>query len=406
MKRGSSLHPLLSATTERGRRGRLYWRLQPETPMLLEFVRAERASFIPEFKPFDLEREGGVRLFVVEDDNGFDFYFQGHHASMDGLGGLQVVHDLLLLYQRELGKKLEVVPKALESLPDRNRFIKGFGNRWRSIPTVLKGLLVGFLAQRRRGQPLVPHVPPRDEEPALQPWPRVLCAVFPAETYGLLRRQTRKRGVTMNDILIRDFQVAMGSWRRERGYGTEEDWIRLAVPISLRKPGGSDQTASNKISLVTIDRQLRSLRKERRQRLLVRAHEDMSRVKDKGLERIFLWMLTVYRILPGGIPAHFRRERCVSSAVFGYLGRIFSVGPLANSERKLAVEGAVLENIRLTPPLRPQSLVSIDAYVYARRLRLDFHYDPRFLPEDQAQDLLDRLVANIKRSAGRREAES
>jgi len=391
-------NPMMTATLIRGKFGRLFWQFQPDTLPPPIWKQADRRTFQLVLEPFDLEREGGVRFFIVEDEDRFDFYFQVHHAALDGLGGFQICHEILLHYQREQGHEIEIPKPRVELLEGRNRFLHGWGERIRAFPRILKGVLVSSVVQGHRGLPLVPHEVPEDEDPPPPGWPNIIKYRFPVETYGALRKAARDRKVNLNEILIRDFQEAAGNWMRKKHYGDSERWIRLAVPVNLRSPGDRNLPAANRISVITLDRKLRSLSTERRSRLLFRANEDMTRVKDEGLDRTFLWMLALYRRLPGGIRARFDRRHCVSTAVLTFLGRIFSVGPLVNEDRKLEIDGAVLEDLYLVAPLRPQSLVSMDIYVYAKRLNLDFHYDPRYLPETEARELLNGFVENIKKS--------
>jgi hypothetical protein len=46
-------------------------------------------------------------------------------------------------------------------------------------------------------------------------------------------------------------------------------------------------------------------------------------------------------------------------------------------------------------PMRPYSCVSIASHLYARKLGITLHYDPRPIHEQQAADLLDGFVRRI-----------
>lgn len=393
-------HPLGTALLERDPCGRLFWRLQQEVLPPIQWCSAGADMDQPEFLPYDLTQEGCLRFYVVEGEGRFDIYCQAHHAAVDGLGGMQMLNDLLIHYDRHRGKDYDLPPVKTDDLESRNRFFKTFGQRLTSIPGFLQGLVVTWTMRRRNGAPLVEHAIPEDESPAPRGWPRVVSRRLDPDLYRSLRNVSKAEKVSVNELVVRDFQVTIGEWRRRYKIGHEEDWIRLAVPISLRSWAMRYFTAANIVGVVTIDRQMRSLKRERRARLLFRIHEDMEQLQKKGLHSFFPRLLALYRWLPGGIPARFGRDKALYTGVVTHLGRLFASGPQINRDRKLEIDGAVLEDLRLTAPLRPQALISLDTYVYANRLALDMHYDERFLCREQADDLLEVFVGELKKTCG------
>lgn len=392
-------HPLGTALLEKDARGRLYWRLQQSVLPEIQWRDGGSERQQPRFIPYDLTREGCLRFYVVEGEGGFDIYCQVHHSAVDGLGGMQMLNDLLLQYDIEQGKPYELPPLETEGLENRNRFLETWGQRLRSFPAFLQGLLAYSMMRRRNGAPLVPHKIPPDDHIAPEDWPRVISRRLDSEWYRKLRQISKAEKVSVNELVVRDFQVTLGEWRRKHGMGEEEEWIRLTVPISLRSWKMRYFTAANIVGVVTIDRQMRSLKRERRARLLFRIHEDMELLQKKGLHTFFPRLLGLYRKLPGGIPARFGRKQGLYTGVATHLGKLFSSGPQINSDRKLEVSGAVLEDLRLTAPLRPQSLVSLDTYVYANRLALDLHFDGRFLNSEQAEEILEAFIGELKQTA-------
>ncbi len=387
-------HPLGTATLER-KKGRLCWRLNPGVVPEIHFETVERRGWDPEYPRFDLEREGALRFFVRSDANGFDFFFQVHHSAFDGLGGFQIVKEIFLRYQHAGDLSIEVPRVEVKGLAQRGDLGKTDAETRLSI---WKGLLVSLLMQMRQGSPLVPHAIPADDDPPPVNWPNVLSHRFGTPVFPDLRKVAKAKKVSLNEILVRDFEVALGEWRRAQGFGRDTDWIRVTVPINLRGWDDRHLSACNGVSVVTLDRQMKSLRRERRPRLLYRANEDMEAIRKQGLDRLFWKMLGFYRTLPGGIRSRFGRKQGISTAVFTHLGRLFGSGSLLNAERKAVFGEAVMEDMRLTAPVRPLSLVSVDSYVYAERLSFDLHYDGRFLKEDEVRSLMELLVSEVERS--------
>ena len=387
-------HPLATATLER-RKGRLCWRLNPEAVPDIHFETVERRGGDPDYPRFDLAYEGALRFFVRSDASGFDFFFQIHHSAFDGLGGFQILREVFLRYGQAGDPTIEIPRVDVEALAFREDLGKTDAETRLSI---WKGLLVSMVMRIRQGSPLLPHAIPADDEPPPPNWPNVVSHRFDPEAFSDLRKVAKTEKVSLNEILVRDFQVALGAWRRAEGFGRDADWIRVTVPINLRGWDDRYLSACNGVSVVTLDRQMKSLRRERRPRLLFRANEDMEAIRKQGLDRLFWKMLGIYRKLPGGIRARFGRKRGISTAVFTHLGRLFGSGPLLNAERKVVLGEAVMEDMRLTAPIRPLSLVSVDSYIYANRLSTDLHYDGRFFEEAQMRSLMEMFVAEVESS--------
>ncbi len=389
-------HPLLSSVVRREENGRLYWEQVPGWKPVLDWREDAHGTEGMEWNFTDLFREPGFRLVVAPVSGGTEVLLQSHHALLDGAGVFAVFHEVLLNYARGQGQTVELPELKPELFPDRNRFGLTLAEKIKMIPSQLVGLLVCAQLQSRKAASLVPHRVRPDNAPAPAGWPAVASRSFSADDYNAIREAAKKRGVGTNDFFIRDFFAAIGVWRTAQGVGQSSDWIRMGVPMSLRRPADRCLSAANVISVVTIDRPATSL--GNRARLLRRACEDMEWIKTKKLSHTFLVMLGIYRALPGGIRRFTAREDCQSTVMLTNLSQLFSRSPLQNAQRQIEVPGAVLEDITVIAPYRPGTCASLSVSIYAGRLLADLHYDPRFLTRTQADGLLEAFRAQLKLS--------
>jgi hypothetical protein len=76
---------------------------------------------------------------------------------------------------------------------------------------------------------------------------------------------------------------------------------------------------------------------------------------------------------------------------------------LADGQGRVTAGDLVLENMDWLAPLRPLTCAALAAWTYARRLRFTLHYDPHVLTAPQAGELIENLVARVRRSIAIRE---
>ena len=133
-----------------------------------------------------------------------------------------------------------------------------------------------------------------------------------------------------------------------------------------------------------------------RPRLLRRAKEDMQYVKKGRLGTIYLSILWIRRLLPGGIRAFSHRDTCRASATLTNLGHQFPHSPLRNPEGKLEAGGSVLERIASAAPYRPHAQATLFVAVYAGELEATLNYDPRVIRKDEAENLIDCFTNELQ----------
>ncbi len=383
-------HPLARAVVRRGRFGRPAW-MWPEGvgPLPVDWRARAADGGWPEFPSHGLEAAPGFRLVVAEEAAITEVYVQSHHAVMDGAGGFGLIEEILLHYAHELG--VGVGPRVLkpERLTHRGRLAASWAQLLARLPGLALGLALNWQLARRTVAPLAagkfstPHPPPA-----------VVRLTLTAADYQRLRAGARRAGAGVNDVLLRDLFAAIRAWRDARGVVAPLDWIRLAVPVSLRTRADVALPAANGFGMVALDRRAKSL--ANRERLLRRAREDMDMVKQWRLGLTFPALLALRRRWPGGIAAYSAHPVTRATAVLTNDGKIFAHSPFLNAARRVALPGAVLEDVAVSLPCRPGTAALVAVGVYAGTMFADLTYDSHTLTADQAGKLLGAFEAQLR----------
>jgi len=389
-------HPMLSSVVRRRWTGRWFWERVPGWRTPVTWTTGLPAHGWPVFYPMDLTREPGFRLVVAEAAGGAgmtDLVFQSHHALFDAAGAAEILQEIMICYAQISGREVALPEVREETLPAR----AAFNLTWRDAPGQLLGLLVCLQLQLRKAAPVIPHRPAPDAGARPENLPSVVSRRFSAVEFRGMRDAAKRLGTGVNELLIRDFQAALGLWREAQGVNHPCEWIRLAVPVNLRRSADRFLPAVNMVSAVSLDR--RADRLGDRKRLLRRAREDMDMVKKHKLGQTFLAMLWLCRLWPGGIRCYTRRSSPQSSAMLSNLGQLFPRSPLHNKQRRLEVPGAVLEDVVMIGPCRPGTCVVLEIALYAGMLMADMHYDSRVLTASQAEGLMREFGEQLRMSA-------
>ena len=130
-------------------------------------------------------------------------------------------------------------------------------------------------------------------------------------------------------------------------------------------------------------------------RLLQSIHEEMDLIKRLQLGFTFIFSTAICRRLPGGLEKRVRADKCTISCIFTNLGNPLAHVPLPRRNRCIVAGNVTLEDIDSVAPVRPYSCVTVAVGLYAHKLSITLHYDPRPLSQEQAADLLDAYVRRI-----------
>jgi NRPS condensation-like uncharacterized protein len=394
-------HPLLTAKIESRNGKRLRWSVAKNAEPQIQWENAVPSNRLPPAKRLDLHTEIGIRFHVRAKGAASDLTIQFHHACSDGAGISQFVQDLLVAYAMTCGMAPEQTQlPTLDSslLSGRGRFGLTLRKFLRMMPQQAVGLLGARQFLMRQPVPLVPHrVSPNDSRlPAT--YPAILHYVFDRETTKGFRAVSKHLGVTANDLMARDLFLALAEWRSRQGVVEEGQWLRMMVPMNLRRAEDYLMPAANVVSCVFLDR--REAHFADADRLLQGIHEEMDLIKRLQLGFTFIFSTALCRYLPGGLKERVQADVCSTSCVFTNVGTFLGQVPLPRRDGHIVAGNVTLMNVDFVAPIHPYACVTLAVGTYADRLTVSFHYDPRPLTQQQAADLLNTFVARIRDSVG------
>lgn len=396
-------HPLLRSTIQtRGRRRPLWVEAESPQPEV-RWMEGPTAGAIPPTLPLDLRNEIGLRLLVVQGQGTSDLIVQFHHACCDGAGIFMFIGDLLIAYALERGetsKRVRLPELDPQLLKRRGKYGLTPWKLLKMAPKQLIGLQGARQFLSRSPIPVLPHQTVPDDDPPPVGYPTTECLTFSKEETSDLRETARRQRVTVNDVVARDFFLALRDWRNQLSVPEDDAWLRMMIPMNLRSPSDRMLSAVNVVSSVFLDRRGPDFCDPAC--LLKSVHEEMELIKRNRLGLTFVLSLKVTRLLPGGLKASVRKDKCTISSIFTNLGKPLVRSPLPKRDGRFVAGDVVLEDIDVVAPIRPYNCVTLAASIYAGRLSLTLHYDPRPVAAEQASDLLGTLASQVRTSIAAR----
>ena len=388
----------MNATIEDGPAGPQWTAANNATPFV-DWADDDAPITHPDGEYLDLRRQAGLRLWVRHVDGNARLLVQLHHACCDGIATLQFIGDLLSLYAAAAAGAEAVA--ALPELPPERLLDRGLvdagavgkpslgatlrdvwvtGRVWRRILfrrcAVVAG--AGTAPDRQVPSPLDAESPGQAgasqfERRTFLPF---ATHVLEREQTAGLKRAAKARGVTLNDLLLRDMFLAISNWSRAHGEG-RLGACRINMPVYVRGRGAADISASNGIgfSFVTVDPDALA----GRQALLDAVHLQTQQIKQWKLALYFLGGLAAATAWKRVVPWVLNRRKSLATVVVSYLGPALAQVALPRRDDHLVCGGAVLERIAGVPPVRPLTRASLVALEYAGRLTLALRCDAHLL---------------------------
>ncbi len=384
-------HPLLRSVLKKTWRG-LAWQEDSSWRPQIEWIEGIAPGEWPNWTRFDLYKEPGFRLAVIDRNGQTEMICHFHHAICDGKALRDLLYDILNHYAISLGQSVETAVLRPEIFGDRNRFGNGWIDRLKALPAQFLGLFFTWRYRRRKISPLS-ESPSIDSAKLPAGYPALISRRVPESKFRKVRDEAKSLKVSVNDLFLRNLFYAIGQWKKAKEEGQPEDWIRIVVPVDMRKPVDRFLSAANVTSVVSLDRRLRSL--GNREKLLQRAHEDMDWVKNKGIRFAFWTWLRLCKFKPQGIQRFSHRSGCQGTIILANHCKLLTRSPLRNKDRKIVVPGAVLLDMKMVSPIRPGTTAALVVGTYAENLCADLHYDPRFHSVEEAAKLLDLFMEQI-----------
>lgn len=398
-------HPLLHAQVadEPGRA--LTWIAASEVLPYLDCADADAPLRFPATYQIDLRRETGLRIWARTRDTGGTLLFQFHHACCDGVGAHQFLEDLLCLYDHLAhgrgGAPAGLRPIDLTDLPRRNRFganwLDWLGRRVVDFWGLVAGIPFFFLIHP---VPLAAPDPPAPGTVDELTVPEILIQRFTHSQFAALRARAQSLQATLNDLLLREFFLALGAWNAQHDPDLQRQEVRVMIPFNLRGPEHSRLPAVNVVGMANLDRTLQRPGKTDPQRLLRGLKWELQFYKACRMVTSFPCILAALERLPGGLRRIFGSDRCLATAVLSNLGRLWADGPLPRRDGRVVVGDLTLTSVDPAPPVRAGSSITCTLYTYANELALSVNYDRHRFSRRTAEKLLRHLVAQLEQTMG------
>lgn len=410
--RAAARHPLLNSVVTEPKKERFYWVPSETKPEFLRFE-TDDPDRLPHTPRIDLTREPGLRLYFIrrrlsDGAKTTELLFQVHHACCDGLGLMQLIDDFLRHYASEIGE----ADSGVVLPPPDPRTLKKRGTHALTPRYVLRrllaapGRLVGLHAFIRTyidtPTSLVPMSLDRLRPTLPDSFPSVVCRTLGPKDCAALLDAARRRGVTLNDLLMRDLFSALGMFRNKYFAEKSHRLLRLSVPVNLRPFSTATDHVANIVGMVFVDRHVP--RDGDPDALLDGLCREMRRNKFFRNGSTLNWVLRVCKAVPGLLAVGIHRKRRVwASCVFSNLGRILDDSPLPKVDGRLRFGDTLLDAIDCMPPVRAWTAAALGVVTYAGSMFLTLHYDTQFLDRPQAEELQDYLIRCL--TAGLREGQ-
>ena len=381
-------NPMLRNTVKQTGRN-CYWE-ETEIPFA---VRRNQGTECPVPERIRLQNEPGFKVYTAEAEGQTRILLQFHHSVSDGIGEMQFISDVLTDYNiRITGQTPPENPRGLDPAA-----LALCGKSGLTFKSYLRNFFHTSFTTRQLlfGNPS-PLAPCTNTLKTLDHYYTFCHHELSQEETSQYVAAAKSSGVTVNDMMLRDLFLTIGSWRQRWIVQQDNPMFRVAVPMNLRTEEHRNVPAANIVTMLFLDRRLKQCLVDAG-RLLQGVRREMEWIKRTEQKHYFLTTLQVRDLFFGGLGPALQSLQCRTTVVFSNLGRVLESLPLPRREDgRLQVGEAVLESVDATPPIRFGTLISLSALTYGGRIRLILRYDSVNMTAEQANDFLQRLISAIQ----------
>lgn len=420
--------------------GKYYWTAEAKDEMQpVQWIKTDhdfledRCGMIP-LIGIDLEKKPGVQIFVVEGKGSFLIRTHFHHAVVDGLGATIFMGNWFSIYEQLLLQKADGDPILTD--PQSFRFREDLhivAPEPVSASVILKTLIVEvFKWFWRRPISLIPLKKRREKESSKivssfvrdvaedldresdweSAWklgrkrendldPVQYWRSIPYETWEKYHKKAKEKEVSINTLLLRDLYLALRRWsqlspREER---RNRRFFRVLVPMSMRKKEHGSLPLANILGYIFLDELPRNC--DREDDLLKKINEIMKFVRKWSSGSLFIEGARFFRRFPGMLSLLTSRIFCHSSIVFSNTGILCKClqSERYREEMNIRIPGE-LELIRIigSPPVRPNTPISIGLITHQKEMLLTFCVDRHVFDQESFLEFFDLYYSEIEKT--------
>lgn len=363
-------------------------------PIVVREVSDWQRDQLPSLEQVNPTTERAGCLTVLHNQRKSQWILQTHHAACDGVGGLQVIRELVQAYHElSHGRTPSFRPLPPERLLERNSWKRDWAQWWKA-PLQLLGL---FGATKF----LLRHPVEMEADPLklaeFEPPTGTECLEYQltASQTRRIRDWARQAGVTVNSLILAYWMIALDQWIAKSRSLRDDSIYRLVIPTNERQGRDINLSACNRVSLVYVDRRRRELREP--DALMHGIQYEMGVMRRLGLTRTMLLALRIMGWIPGILKRHARTPKCWATSYVTNLGAALNrLNVDRDSEGRSIAGGLTLERVRLLPPLRPGTPLAMAVHQYSGRLSFSLHYQVAAIPPAEAQRILGYFLNRLR----------
>ncbi len=357
-------------------------------------------------RAIDLTRECGIQILVQQGEFRSRVVFYLHHACCDGLGGLQFIGEVFAFYSRcttpDGGRSADFQLPDPKQLRLRERFECGTAGAERQKRSLRKSLAKAARLILRKPVPI--HAPPKTTSTQAGSSQAgnntnipvaIRTRVISRSVFRSLRAAANGIGVSVNDLCIREMMLLVRDWNMKFGGIQDDDWIRVAVPVSMRSAEHGRMPAANLVSYAFVTRRVSECSDP--DALAKSIHEQTGDVLYNREGIVFLKCIRVLRKVPGALRLLLGLKSCFCTVVLANVGDIrrrFS-GRFPLESGQWVAGDVVVEDIWGVAPVRPNTRAAVTIGEYGGQMTVHLRTDATVMTSDDSEKFLAEFVTRL-----------
>lgn len=420
-------HPLLNARVQH-LDGQLQWVALPPRPdgspssVTIEWHATgdcDPQTQVPVVRPLNLPAGECLRLQVWTGSAAaverWRVALEVHHACADGIAAVQLIAELLARYgclsadvcgnqSGDHGRRQPAFePPCVELLPGRSILPdpepSSAPGVSQAVPRRSAGTLIAKLCRLFLRRPVRLASSRELASGGLtdsQHHPAILLQTLSESSTARLRARAIASGVTVNDLLLLECLRQIRAWNTAAGTAGARQWMRIAVPISMRSGRHSGLPACNRVSYALVTHRMSECGEPLS--LLKRIHEKTSSLMS-GREGVIAWKLfRVLRRIPGGLRFMMSWWSCAGTLVLANVGdvRRRTRARFPQQDGCWQAGSVVVERICGVSPVRPNTLAAIGVAEYGGRMTVSLRTDGTMLTRQDTELFLRQFCERLE----------
>ena len=338
----------------------------------------------------------GIFVRPVDEFAQSEVWLYVHHAVGDGVGSILVINDWMIIYANLKASRdpqyglHRLDPKLLASRNSVDFF------SWRYLKHLWKQPIALFGAAKFAFRKTPELIPP-DQQSLGQPghYPSIVGQWIDADQVARISQHASGHNVSVNTILLGQLYLALADWRSKHGQHNPNDWMRIILPISIRRVSDRRLPTANRATLVQIDRQSRHADNDLGA-FYYGLNREINIILGWQLDKIFLLAIRAMSLSNWILRTAANSKKSRGMAVFTNLGE-----PLRKSERAAGRDPDKEAPIRpvefdLVGPIRAGTPVNFSVSRYGAAMRVSLQYDSKLISDSQAAEMFQGYVCRLK----------